>query len=117
MKINLVLAPMWNHRYPPISLGYLTAYLRDHGHTIFPFDLNIELHHITDKKELWETDYYGWERPDILLKEGIVTEALLAKWTERLLKSGADLTGFSIYNSSEAISLMLAERLKAAPSR
>jgi len=110
MKIALVNLPPWAVKAPPVNLGYLTAYLREHGHKVFPFDFNIETYVKSElhRKYLWERDLDGnWIKNN---SSFIFNEIEL--WVKRVLKSKAQIIGISVYYDSRHICIEFAKTIK-----
>ncbi len=110
MKIALAICPPWTQRTPPIQLGYLTAYLRDKGHKVTPFDFNIEAFTRSnpDEKYLWSRDLDGrWikDKSSFIRKE-------LNRWADKLFKTGANVIGISVIYDSVTICIELAKEIK-----
>ena len=106
MRIALVLCPVLYKRCPLIGLGYLSSCLKSRGHDVDIFDLNtmIEIEH--EGRE----DYWG----DGRFVERYISSnlGLLGSLVEKILKSDAEIIGFSIWSTTKFLSLAIARMIK-----
>jgi len=116
MKITLVQAPAWATATPPVAIASLAAFLRGRGHEVTALDLNIELH-----KKLGKVSPAAWDLIGAKSHLGDPDAAAafirrhakeLKAQAGRILAGGAELVGFSIYQSSLYVSLHLAGLIK-----
>jgi len=70
VDILLIQCPPWDAEMPPLSIAYLSSYLKKYGFSVSVFDLNIDLYSDVsgDKKFLWEQKSYDWWVDDELFK-------------------------------------------------
>ena len=115
MKIVLVQCPAWGRLNPPLALAMLSAYLRSKNKEVLLFDLNNELYHkVKDEdRALWQLGNESfWENKASVLKFASDYNALLGHFVNKILETGTELIGFSIFNSSTELSLFIAEKIK-----
>jgi len=115
MKIALVRCPCVQPFPPDIGLGYLISSLRETGIDVSLFDLNIEFFHnaIFEKKEKWLTSYVPVL--DELAKEILLeSPQIVNELANKIVKTKANIIGFSIWDSNIFFSLKLAEAIKRA---
>ncbi len=116
MKISLVICPIWNFEQPPLSISYIAGQLRANKHQVNCYDLSIELLlnlSEKDKKEInqkylaqsWYDNFDYW-------KERLNLDVFVDKWSIRILENQPELIGFSIYDSTQHVSLLMAEVIK-----
>ncbi len=114
MKIALIRCPCVNLPYPPsVGLAYINSFLRNAGHEVFIFDMNVELFHSVneDKKKRWNI-------PDVNglvdLSEEIISghSDLLNEYIKKILETGATVIGFSVWDSNALFSLKFAQEIK-----
>jgi radical SAM superfamily enzyme YgiQ (UPF0313 family) len=115
MKIVLVQCPAWGRQNPPLALSMLSAYLRSKGKEAYLFDLNNALFHKVknEDRELWQLGNEAfWENKPSVLKFATEYNELFEYFVKEILETGADIVGFSIFNSSKELSLLMASRIK-----
>jgi len=110
MKIALVNSPPWALNAPPLNLGYLTSYLRQNGHEVYPFDFNIETYvkSSSHHKYLWERDLDG----DWIKNNSTFIYNEIEIWVQRVLRTKAQIIGISLYNDSKYICIQFAKAIK-----
>jgi len=109
-RVALVQCPFWEVVHPKPAMGYLSAYLKKHGHEPLPFDFEIEFFNETPD------DLKKYFHPDMGVAEVAPRMGLferLDEWAKRVVSAAPDLVGMSIYYSTEQVSLELAKRIKA----
>jgi len=88
--------------------------LRKTGHKSYCFDLNNRMYHDAPEKDrkYWDNrDYYSiWENESFV--NGIASGAVFNKYTEEILKTGAQVAVFVTHTTSVLISYKLASKLK-----
>lgn len=116
MKVLLIQSPSaYGIEMPSLGLAYLTAYLRDHDHTVSMLDLNVDLYKRAGKEEkrYWDTNMgYCWFLEDEYRKLKFITDRLYAEYTEKILSFQSDVLGFSIQNTSLFFTLGIIRRIK-----
>lgn len=106
MKIALIISPLLFKRCPLIGLAYLTAYLKARGFEVTIFDLNVEMKIANDtQEEIWSEKSFV---DDFILEN----YSLLSYFADRILQSGAEIVGFSIWKTTKYTSLALADMIK-----
>jgi len=106
VKIALVLSPFLYKRCPLIGLSYLSAYLKDKGFEVIIFDLNVEMEIPNEGEErIWG---------DELFVEKFFNErySIFESQAEKILQTGAEIIGFSMWTTTKYISLALAKIIK-----
>ena len=116
MKIALIQAPVWGISAPPLALASLSAYLRRRGHEVLVLDLNIELYKRRTKEnaDIWQAVAAVNPNCNSGIPAGFAEDNkdYLQEQADRILAGGAKVVGFSIHQSSTAVSLYLAKLLK-----
>lgn len=115
MKIALIQCPAWGRQNPPLALAMLAAYLRNNGREVYVFDLNNKLFHQTREKdkELWHLSNEDfWEDKTKVLKIASDYKELIDDFINEILKTDANIIGFSVFNSSKEFSLLIANKIK-----
>jgi len=116
MKISLVMCPIWNTDQPPLSIAYISGQLKSAGHEVFCHDFSIALLHSIPKHERdtmkqkylvegWYTDFEYWRKK-------LSIDTLVDGWADEVLRNSPKLVGFSIYDSTLSVSILLAEAIK-----
>ncbi|MBU1255521.1 B12-binding domain-containing radical SAM protein [Patescibacteria group bacterium] len=106
MKITILLCPSLFKRCPLIGLGYLSAYLKAKGHQVTVLDLNTEM----DIPE--EANEGKWN--DKVFVEKFISENndFFESLSEKIVQSGSDIIGFSVWATTKYTSLALAGMIK-----
>ena len=115
MKIALILCPAWSREMPHLALALLSANLRQDGHRVFAFDLNNDFYHgcLQRYKDKWnKQEDYLWEDPSFVSEFISANADLINQSIKQILASNAQMIGFSVYFSTELMSLYLARRIK-----
>jgi anaerobic magnesium-protoporphyrin IX monomethyl ester cyclase len=116
MKISLVMCPIWNIEQPPLSIAYISGQLKSAGHEVFCHDFSITLLHSIPQYErdtLGQTYLpLGWYNDFKYWREKLLLDRLIDRWEHEVLKHKPKLVGFSIYDSTLSVSLLLAESIK-----
>lgn len=115
MKIALVQCPAWGRQNPPLALSMLSAYLRNKKREVYLFDLNNELFHkVKDEdKRLWQLSNEAfWENKSKVLEFASKYDELLDYFVREILETEVSIVGFSTFNSSKELSLLIASRIK-----
>jgi len=113
MKIALLKCPSIEPSFPDIALGYFNAVLKNEGHEVFIFDLNIDFFNLIDVEERkkWFTSNL-----DALFKQTkkIIDEipAAIDSYAKKIADISPRVVGFSVWNSNVYFSLQLAEKIK-----
>ncbi len=113
MKIILVLCPSWGIETPHLGIALLASNLRRRGFQVKVFDFNIQVQNKYKEKELWKSEEdVHWESEASVLEFINANEELLDSFTNEICSTDAHVIGFSIYNTTQKLSLELAKRIK-----
>lgn len=115
MKIALIQCPAWGRQNPPLALSLLAGQLRETGKTVHLFDLNNELFNKAsdEDKLLWQLNNEGfWLDKDAVSALVGRYDGFIREQIDKILQSGADAVGFSVFNSSKEASHLIASGLK-----
>jgi len=113
--IILIQTPGWGINTPPLAAATLTSYLRKNNYIVFPIDLNIEFYLKSPPhfKEKWELDQYNfWNMPESMDQFLRYFNDEIEKIIDLIISTNTKIVGFTIYESSEYISLHLARMIK-----
>jgi len=112
-NIALIRCPYIESFPPDIGLAYLAAVLKERGHKVCVFDLNMDLYSQVEQgyRIKWRTSDENVLRA---LQEDLVlqSDALIQMAVDIIVKEDFDLVGFSIWSSNITLSLLMAERIK-----
>ncbi len=120
MKVALVQPPVWWTVDPPLGLAQIAGCLKHHGHEVAVFDLNILLWKDRLKKyeSLWGWEqFHFWNQPEFVSRFFSENEALVGRYVEAILRTGAPVIGLSVHNGSHLAALEIARRIKAGDKR
>ncbi len=111
MKTALVVAPMLFRRCPLIGMGYLAAYLRARGHEVAAFDTNV-LGPIPcdDNETIWQDEAFARRYVE-------ENRATVEGWCDRILEGAPGVVGFSLWHSTEKVTMAMARMIKARDPR
>jgi radical SAM superfamily enzyme YgiQ (UPF0313 family) len=115
MKIALIQCPAFGIDRPPIALGYLSAFLRSHGHTTAIFDFNIELYFKANEqnRKFWDFQYvFQWLDNNYFANEGLLPKSYFKDWAREVVNSSCDVISLSLQSSSLTASINLAREIK-----
>jgi anaerobic magnesium-protoporphyrin IX monomethyl ester cyclase len=120
MKISLVMCPIWSIDEPPMATAYLSGQLKSKGYNVFCHDLGLELYNgldDEDKKKLAQM-YLGedWYNNFNYWKCRFSLDSWVDKWAREILSREPHIVGFTIYDATCQISLLLAAAIKAYSS-
>lgn len=99
MLVHLINPPPWATDFPPLNLAYLSEAVRQAGHDVRAFDLNIALYHEASLHEqpLWQREAYNQWRGDafdeILARIQIPFDLVIRK----ILIGNPDLIGITCH--------------------
>lgn len=113
--IALIQCPAWGMQYPPLAVALLSAYLRRKGKEVCVFDLNSEIFHALpeEKRSLWQiTNEHFWENNDFMAQFADEYSDYLGVFVDKIIAAEADIIGFSVFNSSQELSLIIAQKIK-----
>lgn len=115
MKITLIQCPAWGTYEPPMSIAQLSACLKKDGHTVFVFDLNIQLYlkRSANYQNMWAWEQCDfWHNPNHVERFFSDNQGIIDRYAMEILKSDPGLVCFSVSSSSRFSSLILAKKLK-----
>jgi hypothetical protein len=113
MRISFVLCPSWGIDTPHLALALMTAVTRQEGHQVRIFDLNLLIQRQYIDKGLWKGEQeIVWEEPSFVATIVNQSSALFDSFVSDILASDPDVVGFSVYNTTYALSLELSRRIK-----
>ncbi len=119
MKVALVIMPTWGVNHPPISLGYLTAYLRSKDIEVKAFDFNIDLysHLASDERVIWQESYEEcWIDEDKFRQVEPLYKRFEGRWLEILTDYDPQVIGFSNYCSNRITTVLFARAIRVSKS-
>lgn len=106
MKISIILCPSLFKRCPLIGLGYLCSYLEKGGHEVSIFDLNAEI------AVPYEYDEARWGNKEFVEKFITQNKILFDSFSDKILRTGAEIVGFSVWAATRYASLALARMIR-----
>lgn len=113
MKIVLVLCPSWGIETPHLGIALLVGNLRKHGYRVEVRDFNIRIHNRDKGKGLWKSEEdVHWEDEGSIRRFIQENDTQLDSFVKQILDTQAQVVGFSVYNTTQKISLELARRIK-----
>lgn len=115
MKIALIQCPLWGTFDPPIALAQLSACLKNFGHDVRAYDLNIKLYleRSNEYKNVWaweQSDF--WYKPHLVKEYCVKNSTAINQYIEEMLRGEIRLACFSVNIASLYMSLELARILK-----
>ena len=110
------MCPIWNVDQPPLSVAYIAGKLKSAGHEVFCHDFSMDLIYnlpvrdrdVVVQKYLasgWYTNFEYW-------RDKLSIDPLVGKWTDEVLSNTPGVVGFSIYDSTLSVSLLLAAAIR-----
>jgi hypothetical protein len=119
VKIALLFAPLWSREHvPPFGLSLIASYMRGRGHDVMLWDLNTYFFLYSDRN-FW-VDYFGnISGTDPVFQRRFIdnNRKFFDGVVDRVLDSGAQVIGFSVFYNNELMSLELARAIKARDPR
>jgi radical SAM superfamily enzyme YgiQ (UPF0313 family) len=116
MKISLIMCPLWNVDQPPLSIAYIAGQLESVGYDVFCHDFSIDLIHTlpSDERETITQKYLveGWYTNFDFWRKKLSIDTLVDGWADEVLRNSPKLVGFSIYDATLSVSILLAEAIK-----
>ena len=113
MKIILILCPSWGIETPHLGIALLVANLRRYGYQVEVCDFNIRIHNRDKDKGLWKSEEdVHWEDEKSISHFINENNTLLDSFVQEILSKDTRVIGFSIYNTTQRLSLELAKRIK-----
>jgi len=114
-KIALIQCPAWGRQNPPLAISILATYLRRNDKEVYLFDLNNALfHEVKNEDKLsWQLSNEAfWENKAKVLEFASKYDRLLDYFVREILETEANIVGFSTFNSSKELSLLIASKIK-----
>lgn len=117
MKIALIQCPSWSEVMPSYAPALLSACLKQNGHDVYCFDINISFYNYVsyiEKKEGWGTEggTNSWFNNDYVInlmdKHRVYIEYLVSK----ILNTNARIVGFTVYDTNRIFSEEVARKIK-----
>ena len=111
-EILLIKTPPWDTRLPPLGIGYLATYLKEHGVSAAVWDCNIDtyLRFRMDREALWEMDAaVFWFTPEDVA-EVFNHEADIV--TRRIIEADTPYVGFSLTMEGICFAKLVTDRLR-----
>lgn len=115
MKIALIQCPAWGRQNPPLALAILAGQLKNRDTDTYLFDLNNELFHKSNDqdKRLWQlSNEEFWQNRDAVSKLISRYDSVFQDFLDKIIQTDIDIAGFSVFNSSQETSLLIADRLR-----
>jgi radical SAM superfamily enzyme YgiQ (UPF0313 family) len=113
MKIVLILCPSWGIETPHLGIALLASSLRRRGFQVEIFDFNIRIQNKYKEKGLWKSEEdVHWEDAASVSQFINENDALLDSFSNEVCAADTRVVGFSIYNTTQRLSLELAKRIK-----
>lgn len=115
MKVTLIQCPVWGTYDPPVGLAQLAGCLRNSGHSVCVFDLNIKLYRsrLSNYGNIWAWEqssfWYNQENVDNFFENN---NALIDKYLRQIAGTDAKIVGFSVSAASKLAALKIARVLK-----
>lgn len=115
MKVALVQCPVWGTYDPPLALAQLSGCLKQAGHEVFVFDMNIKLYNSRTQnyKHMWAWEqssfWYDEENIDKFISDN---KALIEEGINKIADTDAMIVGFSISAASKLFSIKVSRMLK-----
>lgn len=115
MEVTLIQCPVWGTYDPPLSLAQLSSCLKNQGHMISCFDINIELYlrRTENYKNTWAWEQsLFWYNSDQVKKFILDNWELIDNYIYKIVSTDAKVVCFSVSASSRLSSIELAKELK-----
>lgn len=117
MKVAIIQCPSWSETAPPYALGLLAACLRQAGHEVYCFDLNINFYNYLKKNNAelsWGTSggSNSWFEIDYVHKLIEDNKTYIERLVCQIIDVGAQVIGFTVQDTSRIFSEKIAEMIK-----
>jgi len=106
VRIFLVIPPVLYARQPLIGVAHISSYLKQKGHAVKSWDLNLEQLVSND------CDSHFWKQRENCENYFRDNKSLFENWIERILDFQPQIVGFSVWETTEYFSLKMAEMIK-----
>lgn len=112
MKISLCHLPPWNVEAPPINIGYLSSVLKNEGYEVESFDFNARISE--SQRDIFERleGKAKFEKEEIKYDFKDEIRQKLEEWSSKILKGSPQIVGFTVYEESLGLCLLMADKLK-----
>jgi hypothetical protein len=119
MKVLLAQCPIYDVEMPPLGLAYLVASLKKKKIPVEIFDINIDyFHNYPQYRKFWNPENYEYCMPTNFFLSSAELGKITDNYAQRILKTKAEIIGFSVQTTSSRFSITLAAKIKALdPSR
>ena len=117
LRVTLVQAPKWTIYTPSYALALLAGNLRSHGFPVAVLDLDIDLYSAVreEHKGRWlDSSGSFWDSDENVAALAVEYSAVFDGFVSRILATAPDVVGFSTKIRSRCMTLLLAEKIKAA---
>jgi len=115
MKIALIQCPVWGTYDPPVGLAQLAGCLKNSGHDVSAFDLNIKLyrHRPENYKNMWAWEQCSfWYNHDDVDKFFDQNKEFIDRYVKAIINTRSCVFGFSVSAASQAASMKIARIIK-----
>ena len=115
LRTLLAMCPPWGVESPPISLGFLSEYLLQHGKDVSTYDLNLRLRDRSPKnlEENWQIRNYARWRDNTTLETLMADFSVaLDQCLAEIVGREPDLIGFSVVDPNPLFTLEVIRRLR-----
>ncbi len=115
MKIALIQCPCWGTYDPPLAIAQLSACLKQGGHEVTSFDLNIKLYlsRTSNYKNMWAWEQnLFWHNKENVDKFFMDNKPLIERHIGEIVVKCPKMVGFSVNSASKLASIRVARLLK-----
>jgi len=114
MKVLLVQCPVYDVEMPPLGLAYLVASLKREKIPVEIFDINIDyFHNYPEYRRFWSSENYEYCMPTNFFLGPQEFNKIIDSYAQKILKTKAEIIGFSVQTTSSRFSIGLAAKIKA----
>jgi len=115
LSVALVLTPGWGVESPPYALALLAAILKKQQYGVHVFDINNIMYNASRSHGAWNwEDSLFWQKKESVDKYIADNQALIDGIVEQIVDLKVDVVGFSVYSTTNLMSIELAKRIKKA---
>ena len=117
LRVTLVQAPKWTIYTPSYALALLAGNLRGHGFPVAVLDLDIDLYNAVrhEHKDRWlDSSGSFWDSEENVAALAGEYSTVFDGFVSRILATEPEVVGFSTKIRSRFMTLLLAEKIKAA---
>ncbi|MBZ9577961.1 radical SAM protein [Patescibacteria group bacterium] len=113
MKILLIQCPVYDIEMPPLGLAYLIAALKRKNFSVEVLDINVDFFHAYQQyKKFWKPENYVYCLPTNFFLQKNELNKIADIYADRVLRTKADIIGFSVQTTSSAFSVHLSSKIK-----